>query len=434
LERILSLAKKYAQEAEVFSILLEETPVLFEANRLKQLQTRQNRIIALRLIREGRIGFSTATTLEDGEALVNRAVEVSHFGAEAKFQFPSLSLYPQVEVYDPEIERVTLEQMVELGESAIARVREHTGELLCEATVSKGTVTVSLLNSRGGEATYRKSVFSLSLEGVLIRGTDMLFVGDSESSCHPITDFKPVVESVISQLELSREEASAPTGQVPVIFTPRGVASALIAPLVVALNGKVVLQGASPLTRRKGEQVFTAALNLWDDATIPYCPRSRSCDDEGIPSQRISLIEKGVVLNFLYDLQTAGAAGTQSTGSASRVNGGLPAPSPSTLIVGEGDASFEEMITDIKQGLVVDQLMGAEQTNILGGDFGGNVLLGFRVERGQMVGRVKDTMVSGNIYQALRELSAIGKESRWVKGYLRTPALYCPRLAVSSKG
>ena len=91
------------------------------------------------------------------------------------------------------------------------------------------------------------------------------------------------------------------------------------------------------------------------------------------------------------------------------------------------------MVQDIKEGLVIELLMGAEQGNILGGDFGGNVLLGYKVEGGKIVGRVKDTMISGNVYQVLGELLAIGHELRWVEGILQTPPLYCPRVSVAAK-
>jgi PmbA protein len=201
---------------------------------------------------------------------------------------------------------------------------------------------------------------------------------------------------------------------------------------MTAFNGKTVLEGASPVGKKLGKQVFDSKLSLWDDPTIAYRPYSRPCDDEGVPSRRTPLIEKGVVANFLYDLQTAALAKTKSTGSASR-GGGLPLPSPSTLVIAPGKASFDDMVSDIKEGLVIEQLMGAEQGNILGGDFSGNVLLGYKVESGKIVGRVKNTMVSGNVYQLLKEISAIGSQPKWVSGVINTPPLYCPRLSVASK-
>ena len=87
----------------------------------------------------------------------------------------------------------------------------------------------------------------------------------------------------------------------------------------------------------------------------------------------------------------------------------------------------------MKEGLVVEQLMGAGQTNVLGGDFSGNVLLGYKVEGGRIAGRVKNTMVSGNIYRALKEIIATGSEPRWVGSFLNTPPLYCANLSVATK-
>ena len=298
--------------------------------------------------------------------------------------------------------------------------------------MDKETIDLQIMNSRGGQASYKKSIFSMGVVGNLVRGTDMLFVGEGQSSGHPLTEVGEIAKVVLRQLELAKNQAQAPSQQLPVIFTPEGVASALISPLMAAFNGKTVLQGASPIGNKLGEQVFDAKLSIWDDPTIGYRPHSRPCDDEGTPSQRTPLIDNGIVSSFLYDLQTAALARTKSTGSASR-GGGLPLPSPSTLVIAPGKVSFDDMVSDIKEGLVIEQLMGAEQGNILGGDFSGNVLLGYKVESGKIVGRVKDTMVAGNVYKLLKEISSIGSQPKWVSGVLSTPAIYCPRLSVASK-
>jgi len=432
MENILAQAKEVAEEAEVFMVSSEEIPVQFEANRLKHIQSKQSSSLALRIIRQGKIGYSATTELGDSQRLVNDAVETAQFGMPAKFEFPSPVSYPRIEVFDPDTESVSIEEMIKLGEELITVVRGHTPEIVCQAAVTKSITSVRIINSRGGQANYRISTFGLGIEGSLIHDTDMLFVGDSESSCHTILRSEAVAETVIQQLELAKNRASAPSRPLPVIFTPNGVASALISPLMAAFNGKIVLEGASPLGNKLGQPVFDKNLWLWDDPTIAYRPESRPCDDEGAPSQCTPLIEQGTIVNFLYDLQTAALAHTQSTGNGSR-NRGLPAPSPSAFIIAPGNTTFGEMVNDMKEGLVIEQLMGAEQGNILGGDFSGNVLLGFKVENGRIVGRVKDTMVSGNIYQILKQITAIGSDAKWVGGSLKTPHLYCPSLSVASK-
>jgi len=432
-EDILARASRVAKEAEVFMASSEETPVEFEANRLKHIQSKQTCTVALRIIKNGRLGYATTTNRDNIDELVDHAVATAEFGTEARFTLPSLTSYPEVEVFDPAAEVVTLEQMAEVGQQLIDAARAHTPELVCEASVTRATATVTIINSRGGRASYKESMFSIGIEGQLIRGTDMLFVGEHRSSCHPLLDSAVVASEVLRQLELARERASARTKSLPVIFTPVGVASAFCRPLMAAFNGKTVLEGASPIGGKLGQKVFDGKLSLRDDPTIPYCPGSGPCDDEAVPSQSTPLIVEGTVGSFLYDLQTAALAGTKSTGNGHRSQGGLPAPAPSVFVFPAGDASFDDMVSDIKEGLVVEQLMGAAQGNLLGGDFSGNVLLGFKIENGKMVGRVKDTMVSGNIYQILNNIAAVGSDAKWVGGFLSTPSIYCPKVSVASK-
>ena len=432
MEEILAQAKKVAEEAEVFMVSSEETPVEFEANRLKHIQNKQSSNVALRIIKDGRVGYATSTRL-DSEDLVNNAVATAQFGTEARFELPPLTSYPKVEVFDPEVESVTLEEMAKLGEELISPVMKHTSGILCEASVTKTIITTRIINSRGGQVSYQQSVFGLGIEGQLIRDTDMLFVFEGQSSCHPLLDTGSITEIILRQLELAKTNASIQTGSLPVVFTPNGLARTLAMQVLAAFNGKSVLEGASPIGNKLGQEVYDSKLSLWDDPTIAYRPSSRPCDDEGVPSQRTPLITEGTVSNFLYDLQTAALAGTKSTGNGGRGGAGLPSPSPSTIIVTPGDTTFDEMVQDIKEGLVVEQTMGAGQGNVLGGDFSGNVLLGFKIEDGKIVGRVKDTMVSGNVYQLLNQIVAIGSDARWVGGMLNTPSIYLPSVSVTSK-
>jgi len=429
---ILAEAIKLAEKAEVFTVSSEETPIQFEANRLKHIQSKQSTIVALRIIRRGRLGYATTTRLDEVQNLVNMAVETAQYGTPARFEFPAPTQYPEIAVFDANVPAVPVEQMVKLGEELIGTLINHTPELMCHAWVTRNTTSVRIINSNGGDAEYKQTTFSLSTWCNLIRGTDMLFVGESQSSCHPILESKTTSGPVLEQLERAKNLASAPTKPLPVIFTPNGVTGALIPPLISAFNGRTVLQGASPIGNRLGEKVFDTRLSLWDDPTIPYHPASRPFDDEGVPSQRTPLIEQGVVRNFLYDLQTSALAGTKSTGNGSRGRG-LPTPSPSAFVIAPGNTSFNDMVRDIKEGLVIEELMGAEQGNILGGDFSGNVLLGYKVENGKIVGRVKDTIVSGNVFQLLKEVIGFANDTKWVGGYVCTPSLYFSSISVASK-
>ena len=433
-EPILHAAQRLgAQRAEAFIVQSEETPVRFEANRLKEINARQTSGVALRVIVNGRIGFASSTKPGDVSELVEAALETAPFGPEAHLDFPRDGPAADVDVYDPDVKVLPVDEMIEVGQSLIDAVRAVEPELLCDAYVRRGDSTVTIANTNGGMFTYRGTGYSAWLNGTLIRGTDMLFVGDGDASCRAQLDLKAVEASVVSQLENSRRTTEARTAELPVVFTPLGIASALIGPLTIAFSGRMVHQGQSPLVGCLGKAMYDARLSLWDDATLPYRPGSRPFDDEGVGSRRNPLIEKGIVRSFLYDLQTAGLAKAESTGSAERSMAAQPSISTTSLVIDEGEMSFKEMVGSVKEGLVVEELMGAGQGNVMGGDFSGNVLLGYKIEGGEITGRVKDTMVAGNVHEALKRLVAIGSESRWVGGSVRTPPLFFESLTVSAK-
>jgi PmbA protein len=409
-QEVLERALKVAQEAEVFHLHRRDEPVVFEANRLKRIEGRESSGMALRIVKDGRIGFSSTTNERDIESLVDSAVEMAPFGPKAWLTFPGPQQYEEVPVHDPEVESLPLDDMVQLGQGMIDQVRRHTPDLLCQATVARDVTTLSVYNSRGTEARYTKAVFSASIEGELIQDTDMLFVWEGESACHPITDASTIVGSVIQQLERSRQVVPAPTGEMPILFTPHGIAEALLPPLLAGLNGRAVRKGASP-----------------------FIPGSRICDDEGVPSRRLSLIEGGTISSFLYDLQTAAQAGAASTGSAHRRLGSMPGPAASVLVLKEGTETEEGMLGGIGRGLVVEHLLGAGQSNVQGGEFSANLLLGYLVEKGKIEGRVKNTLIAGNVYNVLRRIRGVGRESRWVGGSVKTPPLLCEGVSVATE-
>ena len=434
LEELLAQAKKQADQAEVFQVTSRSTPISFEANRLKSVDARESSGVALRIIKDGRIGFSSTTDMADMDGLVARAVEMLPFGAKASMEFPLASEYASVPIFDQATADMQAEGMVEIGAKLINRMHADWPDVVWDARVSQSVSTIKLLNSRGCVAEELKSTMSLGTEGTLVRDTDMLFVWEGRDTCRPTLDTAEIVASIERKLHWAERVATAPTGQIPVIFTPEAVAELLLGPLLAGFNGRNIVQGSSPLIEKLGALMVDPRLTVWDDPTVPYIPGSRAFDDEGVPANRFPLIQQGVIANFVYDLQTAGQAGAVSTGSAHRGLGSQPGPGTSVIVIDPGDTTFADMIAGHQKALVVESFLGAGQGNILGGDFSANVLLGYAVENGEVVGRVKDTMVAGNVYTILKELDALGSEPEWVEGSLHTPALSCTGVSVSSKG
>ena len=105
-EELLAAAKQVAAEADVYHVSFEETPVAFEGNQLKSILTRQSEGIALRLVKDGRIGFASAMGAQRWQEILDHALETAQFGAEARFHLPGAAAFPVLSVYDADRFRV----------------------------------------------------------------------------------------------------------------------------------------------------------------------------------------------------------------------------------------------------------------------------------------------------------------------------------------
>jgi len=184
-----------------------------------------------------------------------------------------------------------------------------------------------------------------------------------------------------------------------------------------------VLQGISPLAGKKDQQAFDIRFSITDDPVVSGRPGSRPVDDEGVPSAALPLVAGGVVRHFVYDLETAARAdhGAQSTGHGARGIFGKPHIGYSNLVVGVADAAPPAessvfgggLVAGVGDGLVVDDLIGVGQGNVSGGAFSHPVALAYRIEKGEITGRVKDAAVAGNAYDLLQRIGGAGGDGRW---------------------
>lgn len=436
-ESLLNAAVDKFDEAEVYRIEMESHPVSFESGKLKEIMRRDTSGVALRVIDNGRIGFTSTTDAARESELVDRASTLAPFGSKASFSFPATSEYPSVDIVDLAVPQVSQQSMIDTGEALIARLMDEWPDLLCDARIGWSTGRGRIMNSAGIDETYEQTSYYCSLGAQLIRGTDMLNVWAGYGSSHLFDEpeLDRLLQTVRRSLSWSKETAIATssTGDMSVVFTPRGVGATLLNPLLSGFSGKNVANGSSPLGDRWGEKIVDERISIYDNPLINRASGSRPFDDEGIASRKLGLIENGVAGSPLLDLQTAGQLGMTSTGAAGRSLASTPSPTSSVIDISAGDTNFEDMISTIKEGLLVEELLGAGQGNELGGDFRANVSLGYKIENGEIVGRVKDTMISGNVYNVLSQLEQVGDYSEWVFGSMRSPALKCLGVDVAVK-
>jgi PmbA protein len=286
---------------------------------------------------------------------------------------------------------------------------------------------------------------AVSADVTRIGGDDVLMVYDMfhAAALPDAVELDALIGSIEARLALAEPVVESPEGALPVIFTPAGLGVILL-PLEQALSGKAVLQGISPLAGKTGERVFDERLSLIDDPCAPGRPGSRPLDDEGVVSQRLALVEQGRVRQFIYDLETAARAGQSSTGHGERGIFGKPAIGYSNLIVG-GDAARDAgrgtrreaglgggLLAGLDDGLIVDDLIGVGQGNVISGAFSHPVGLAYRVRKGEVVGRVKNAAVAGDVYELLKRIGGFGNDGRWL-GSRWSPSILLDGVSVTRR-
>ncbi|PMB23587.1 TldD/PmbA family protein [Fischerella thermalis] len=422
-EQLLELAlKSGAETAEVYQSRSLSRPVFFEANRLKQLETSQAEGTALRLWHNGRPGLAVAYGIVEPQALVERALSLSRLNkAEA------LELNSNFQPFYPDLgQDVPVEKLVEWGKETIALIRDVYPEVLCNGDWECDVETTRLVNTTGLDCYYTDTTLSCYISAEWVRGDDILSVSDGETERGNLQPQK-LAQQILQRLAWAKENVPPPSGRVPVLFTSKA-ADMLWGTVQAALNAKRVLEGASPWTERIGKLVVSPSLTLYQDPQAgPYsCP----FDDEGTPTQPMVFIQNGELQNFYCDRATASQLGTFSTGNGFRPGlGSYPTPGLFNFLIQPGSGSLPELIELLDDGLIVDQMLGGSG---ISGDFSINVDLGYRVQNGQVIGRVKDTMVAGNVYTALKQLAKLGSDTDW-NGSCYTPSLIVEGLSTTGR-
>ena len=421
-EKILDLALKNSDSAEVIYEEGESRSISFENNKLKSVYTKSIRGIGLRIIKDGKIGFSSTTDFRNPEQLVTNTLESGKFGQEAKFEFQSKSQFKDTKLFDENVVNYPIEKGIQIGEEAIEKALSVNQDYECGVSIGKGVGKSRLINSKGLDTSTQSTSFGTSMDILLVSDKGLLWVGEGESSSRVDDDLDKHTTKMLYDLRLAEKEVDVSTASYPVVFTSKAVGT-LLSTFESGCNGKLVQKGVSPLTGKLGEKIMDERISIYDDPTIDYADGSYVCDDEGVSARRTPLFESGVLKNYIYDLQTAGIMNAESTGNGTRSFASQPSPGNSNVIVEPGDMKFEDMIKDMKNGILVDQVLGGGQSNVLAGEFSVNIDLGYLVENGEIVGRVKDCMIAGNVFDVFNNIIALGDKSDW-HGSLQVPPFY----------
>lgn len=312
------------------------------------------------------------------------------------------------DTYDPAI--------VELGEGAVdvlksaIDVAHRNGAKRTAGILEMHSNSAYLLTSGGVEAEDRGTKAYFSLRAFV----DKYASGHHTCNSRVLRKFTP--EASAERAAVIAKQAVSPKSGEPgiydVIFAPLPFAN-LLESVGKAASIFNVESKLSCFAGKLGKKVGSEGVTLVDDATLPNGFDSVKFDEEGVPTQRNVIIEKGVLKTYLHNTSTARRHKVKTT-----ANAGLVAPTPFNLVLQNGNLNKEEMIRQVKRGLIVTNVWYTRFQNYEAGDFSTIPRDGiFLVENGKVTGPVKELRISDNLIRILQGISAVGSEQEQVFGW-----------------
>ncbi len=436
MEKLLEMARKVCDKAEIYSLSQKLIESDFEASKLQEVNSNILSGISLRIIKDGKMGFAYTRNLNDRQEVLDNALNSLKGQVEAKYDFPLTKDLPDLNKYSETLSNIGSNQLVEEGNRVCSILNEKTGMDVCSGAFFEENITrimntenTDITNKSNNYGLYYSTIFPGTASGVgrMFLKNDFNNIPDSE------------LEEIINYSKFSNKIVNPKTEKMKAIFMPNSFYT-IGWRINTGLNGKSIHQGISPIADKIGQKIFSDKITYIDNPLDKSYPNARTFDDEGVGCKPLTLIENGVLKDFYYDLEYASKLGKKSTGHGYRSGAmfgadplsTLPSPSLQYASIKPGDRSLSDMIKSMDKGVIIENVLGAHSGNIPNGDFSVGIE-GFYVENGEIVGRCKDVMAAGNIYELLNNVDSVSNKHDFsVFGHL-TPAILFDDVSIAAQ-
>jgi PmbA protein len=389
---------------EYRSVRTKASQTQFQGNRFERIDSKDQITQTVRVLHEGKLSVAVGSKPDSGEELLKKAVETVKYGSEHSTPFVGETVIKPMNLTDDAV--LSSKEQIDILSGFVADIRAIDERLVVSAGISSDTSEVSLITSSGFNGSYRQTDWSIYGYFDLMQGEDLLTLYDYQVMLGPHFDLKKIIDVLSRKLAYAKNVVPFTPGAYPVVFTPSEVGY-IIAPVTASLNGMAVYRQMSRWGDKLGQEMLDPRFTLVDDGTIDRAWTSKPFDSEGTPTRRNVLVQNGVLGELLTDRKTAGLLGKESSGNSA--GGSMPAAH--SLRLSPGTQALEDMIKSIDYGLIIDGSMGAWSGNPYAGVVTGTVSMGLKVEKGKVVGRVKDCMFTVNAFEHFRShLAGISSE------------------------
>jgi PmbA protein len=441
---LLDLASRVAsaavdgEQVEVFVGRGAGTRVRVHGGAVEELTTAESFGIGIRVVRDQRVGFASAGSLDEGVVAEVLADARDNATFAEPDEWAGVAEPDGVEAVDIDLWRdtfadtttaakvdlaVALERAVLAADPRITGVRTSAyGDSAGEAAVATSTGIAQW--SRATSASI--SVLAMAADGGLTQTGSGLSVGRDPAEL----DIDEAASDGVRRAVALLGARPISSRRLSLVLEPR-MAATVLGLIAGTLTGSPVVKGRSPFADRVGHEVASPLLTLVDDPTDHRSLGADSHDGEGLATRRNVLIERGVLQGFLLDSYTGRRLGTGSTGSAVRSSRSTPSPGVQAMAVAPGEGDLDRFVAAHEGALVVRSLLGLHSgVNTVSGDFSVGAE-GLLVQGGEAAVPVREVTVASTLQRLLLDIVAVGADVEWLPSGSGVPSLVIGDVALS---
>ena len=402
---------------EIFAQTSRAISADIEKHDLQTSSSQQETMIGIRAMVNQQVGFACTNVLDELEATCADAVKLANASPKDENNLlpVPVTFEPVVDLYDPKAEPFSVSdavqqtiRMIETADSIDSRL------ILGGGTFAVNLQTRCIVNSRGIDLAESSSLFTYYVLATAKDGekvSNMAFHFDASHSVADI-DVVPVAtracQDALGSLGAVRGESFVG----PIILSPSAVQAILVSLFAFQLNAKNAVRGSSRWGKLLGKTVAHSSLTVTDNGRMPAGVATKSFDREGMPHRELTLIDSGTATSLMHNAYTAVAMNVDNTSHGSGSARSIPDIGPTNLSIEPGEASKDELISGIKQGLLVNRFSGS--SNPISGDFSGVAKAAYLIKDGKLDRPISGTLIAGNVFEVLQNLSGISSETERV--------------------
>jgi len=406
---------KGADQSEVYLESSRDLRIEVRNGEIETVQEASSHGVGFRVFVGGKMAFSSCNDFSESslENAVDKAIGfAANTTADENNVLPDdKGLADVTGLYDPSIVQVPMDKKIDLAKQVEklamkdSRITKSGG-----AGYNEGEAEIYLANSNGLSKSYRETGCSFGVYVVAEKGDQKSSGGENCTRRYfqELKDPEEIAEKAARDAYEMLDPRMVNTQKADVIFDP-DVARSVLGGILAAVDGERVLQGASFLADKMDQKIASDLVTIIDDGTRPKGLASKPFDGEGVPTQKRTIIEKGVLKGFMYNTIVANRAGVQSTGNASR--GGfrsIPGIGAHNFFMEAGPDDPEDIIRATQRGLYLKSVTGYGIIPVNGNFSGG--ASGFWIENGKIVFPVKGLTIAGTAFEMLNAIDMVGND------------------------